>query len=885
MTISLGLTAMLQRRSHALLEISRQQARAQARQELAGWRQLAGRRALSTSPLAANSSVLSAGAATGHPTPVQAAALGGLSLASRLHTTIALMRTARLPQYTLGAVLSSRVQQFASAAPRNNRPPRGQDRAEETDDKSKRNKQSSSNDAENKGEQGNKKGKDNSNFEFEFQPSKFALPAFVLGTMGLVFLGTTSQRSRETTWHEFRSTMLDKGQVERLTVVNRSYVRVKLRDPHAPHYWFAIGSVDTFERQMEQAQKELNIEPREFVPISYLTEADYSSALLSLASPLIFFGVMIWLIRKNLSSAGPSLRGGPGGMFNFGKAKHRFYNKETNIGIKFKDVAGCEEAKVEIMEFVNFLKHPSVYRELGAKIPKGAVLSGPPGTGKTLLAKATAGEAGVPFLSISGSEFLEMFVGVGSSRVRDLFEQARENAPCIIFIDEIDAIGRARGRGNMSGSHDERENTLNQLLVEMDGFDSTTNVIVLAGTNRVDVLDPALLRPGRFDRNIVIDRPDIKGRNSIFRVHLKPIKLHPSIVLQELSRKLSALTPGFTGADIANVCNEAALIAARYAAEFVEEKHFDQAIERVIAGLEKKNKVLSPEEKKVVAYHEAGHATVGWYLEHADPLLKVSIIPRGSAALGYAQYLPQENYLYSMEQLRDRMCMTLGGRVAEEVFFGRITTGAQDDLSKVTKLAYGQVAKFGMNPLVGPLSYDLPGEDDPMLEKPYSEATAQLIDEQVRKLVQDALERTRALLTERRAEAEKVAQLLLEREVISRHDMTELLGKRPFVEKHAYEDFVAGTGAEEEDLKLPPGLAAQRAADEAAEAAKAAKEADKKQKASDNNEDEDEDDEDDDDQFDDNDRKSRNARKANKPKVQVWQVSWQWPPKSKKNSK
>uniref|UniRef100_A0A673X8E0 AFG3-like AAA ATPase 1 n=1 Tax=Salmo trutta TaxID=8032 RepID=A0A673X8E0_SALTR len=419
-----------------------------------------------------------------------------------------------------------------------------------------------------------------------------------------------------------------------------------------------------------------------------------------------------------------------------------------NINTKFKDVAGCEEAKLEILEFVNFLKNPQQYLNLGAKIPKGAVLSGPPGTGKTLLAKATAGEANVPFITVNGSEFLEMFVGVGPARVRDMFTLARKNAPCILFIDELDAVGRKRGGGNLGGES-EQENTLNQLLVEMDGFDTSTNVVVLAGTNRPDILDPALMRPGRFDRQIYIGPPDIKGRASIFKVHLRPIKLDPAMAKDGLARKMAAATPGFTGADIANVCNEAALIAARHLNPHVEGKHFEQALDRVVGGLEKKTQVLQPNEKKTVAYHEAGHAIVGWFLQHADPLLKVSIIPRGKG-LGYAHYVPKEQYLYTREQLFDRMCMMLGGRVAEQVFFEKITTGAQDDLKKVTQSAYAQVVQFGMSEKVGQVSFDLPQQGEMAMDKPYSEATAELIDQEVRDLVDSAYQRTMALIMDKR---------------------------------------------------------------------------------------------------------------------------------------
>ncbi|VDN53828.1 unnamed protein product [Dracunculus medinensis] len=502
-----------------------------------------------------------------------------------------------------------------------------------------------------------------------------------------------------------------------------------------------------------------------------------------------------------------SRRGGGGGGFGgifggFGQSTARLINKE-DIKVSFKDVAGCEEAKIEIMEFVNFLKNPGQYKALGAKIPKGALLTGPPGTGKTLLAKATAGEANVPFITVSGSEFLEMFVGVGPARVRDMFAMARKNSPCILFIDEIDAVGRKRGLKGASG-HSEQENTLNQLLVEMDGFTTDeSSVIVVAATNRVDILDTALLRPGRFDRQIYVPVPDIKGRASIFRVHLAPLKT--CLDKSELSRKLSALTPGFSGADIANVCNEAALIAARDAGSEITLKDFERAIERVIAGMEKKSQVLQPDEKRTVAYHEAGHAIAGWFLENADPLLKVSIIPRGKG-LGYAQYLPKEQFLYSKEQLLDRMCVTLGGRVSEEIFFGRITTGAQDDLQKITQMAYSQIVKFGMSSKVGPLSFDSAAPGELVFDKPYSEATAQLIDQEVRDLVNFALTRTRELLLSKQTEIEKVAQRLLEKEILAREDLVEILGKRPFAEKHTYEEFVEGTGGLDEDTSLPKGL-------------------------------------------------------------------------------
>ncbi|CAD5205524.1 unnamed protein product [Bursaphelenchus okinawaensis] len=615
---------------------------------------------------------------------------------------------------------------------------------------------------------------------------------------------------KEVSWKEFFSDFLEAGKVERLEVINKAWVRIVSNQSSAtPYvYYFNIGSVDSFERSLAAAQHHLQIEPERQVPVLYKNETDIKREIpniISTAVPL-FFAYYLYRTFMKSGAGGAKGGGGPfgaGGLFGVGQSTARVINKE-DIKVTFRDVAGCEEAKIEIMEFVNFLKNPGQYKALGAKIPKGALLTGPPGTGKTLLAKATAGEANVPFITVSGSEFLEMFVGVGPARVRDMFAQARKSSPCILFIDEIDAVGRKRGgRGGMGG-HSEQENTLNQLLVEMDGFTTDdSSVVVMAATNRVDILDKALLRPGRFDRQIYVPVPDIKGRASIFRVHLGPLKT--SLDKTELSRKLSAHTPGFSGADIANVCNEAALIAARDANDEITMKNFEAAIERVVAGMEKKSQVLQPEEKRTVAFHEAGHAVAGWFLQYADPLLKVSIIPRGKG-LGYAQYLPKEQYLYSREQLFDRMCMTLGGRVSEEIFFGRITTGAQDDLQKVTQMAYSQIVKYGMSEKVGPLSFDTAQPGEMATDKPYSEATAQLIDQEVRELVNKALNWTRELLVSKREQIEKVAQRLLEKEILARDDMIELLGKRPFVEKHTYEEFVAGTGGMDEDTSLPKGL-------------------------------------------------------------------------------
>ncbi|CDS03562.1 hypothetical protein LRAMOSA00964 [Lichtheimia ramosa] len=598
------------------------------------------------------------------------------------------------------------------------------------------------------------------------------------------------QGAREITWQTFRSSLLEKGVVDKVDVINHTQARIHLR-PEAvtlgvhPQqvYAFNIGSVESFERHMEEAQKELGIPGSEHIPVAYHSEVGIINMLFHFAPTILIIGALYYMAKRG---PGGSSSGG-GGVFGIGKSRAKMFNQEQQVKIKFKDVAGADEAKEEIMEFVKFLKNPGAYERLGATIPKGAILSGPPGTGKTLLAKATAGEAGVPFLSVSGSEFVEMFVGVGPSRVRDMFATAKKNAPCIIFVDEIDAIGKARGKGGQFGANDERESTLNQLLVEMDGFDSNEHVVVLAGTNRPDVLDPALLRPGRFDRHIAIDRPDIEGRAAIFKVHLKPIKTTEDV--DQLAKRLAALTPGFSGADARNVCNEAALIAARHHKNSVTLEDFEQAIERVIAGLEKKSRVLSPEEKKTVAYHEAGHAVCGWYLQHADPLLKVSIIPRGTAALGYAQYLPKDQYLFSEKQLFDRMCMTLGGRVSEQIFFDTITTGAHDDLQKVTKMAYGQVSTYGMNPTIGPLSFTDP-QGEQQFQKPFSEQTGALIDSEARSLINKAYTRTLELLTQHKEDVERVAKLLLDKEVITREDMEQLLGQRPFVETTVYDEYV-----------------------------------------------------------------------------------------------
>ncbi|OUU01465.1 MAG: hypothetical protein CBB99_03715 [Bacteroidetes bacterium TMED39] len=492
---------------------------------------------------------------------------------------------------------------------------------------------------------------------------------------------------------------------------------------------------------------------------------------------LIFIGIFGFFWFFLLRRMGGQSGGGAGQIFNIGKSRAKLFDKNTNVSVTFKDVAGLDEAKIEVVEVVDFLKNSKKYTDLGGKIPKGVLLVGPPGTGKTLLAKAVAGEAEVPFFSLSGSDFVEMFVGVGASRVRDLFRQAKEKAPSIIFIDEIDAIGRARGKNMMQGSNDERENTLNQLLTEMDGFATDTAVIIIAATNRPDILDSALLRPGRFDRTISIDKPDLKGREDIFKVHLKNIKVGNDID----QSKLAAQTPGFAGADIANVANEAALIAARHDKKQVDNQDFNDAIDRVIGGLEKKNKIISPEEKKIVAYHEAGHAIVGWNLEHADPLVKVSIIPRGIAALGFAQYLPKEQYLYRTEQLLDSMCMTLGGRAAEKIFFDKISTGAQNDLERITNMAYAMVTLYGMNEKIGNISFN-PQTEAYAFDKPYSQNTAKLIDEEVRAIIDKAYKRTLQIIKNRKDQVEIIAQALLEKELLFKSDIEDLIGSRPFQE-------------------------------------------------------------------------------------------------------
>lgn len=626
----------------------------------------------------------------------------------------------------------------------------------------------------------------------------------------IIFSFLPGNPGKKTNWNELRA-MVISNDVERLEIVNDRLVRVflkkesleneKYKDVRAqgqgmfgqktPQYYFEV-SKEAFNKEYDNLMLE-HPEAKSVVR-DWQYENDSSGQILYW---IIMIGVFIfiWSFMMRRMGGGGGGAGGPGQLFNIGRSKATLFDKNTKVNITFKDVAGLDEAKVEVMEIVDFLKNPKKYTKLGGKIPKGALLIGPPGTGKTLMAKAVAGEANVPFFSLSGSDFVEMFVGVGASRVRDLFRQAKEKAPCIIFIDEIDAIGRARGKNLMSGSNDERENTLNQLLTEMDGFGTDSGVIILAATNRPDILDSALLRPGRFDRQISIDKPDLVGREQIFKVHLKGKELSDEID----PKKLSAQTPGFAGAEIANVCNEAALIAARNNKDKIDMQDFQDAIDRVIGGLEKKNKLISPEEKNIVAYHEAGHAVAGWFLEFADPLVKVSIVPRGVAALGYAQYLPKEQYIYRTEQLLDELCMTLGGRAAEDLIFGKISTGAQNDLERVTRMAYAMVTIYGMNNKVGHVSFnDSTGEY--AYSKPYSDKTAELIDDEVRLLIQKAYDRTKDLLSEKRKELEQLAQELLRKEILFQYDLENIIGKRPFEHKTNYENYMDGPKTETPEL-------------------------------------------------------------------------------------
>ena len=607
--------------------------------------------------------------------------------------------------------------------------------------------------------------------------------AFIIGWYVFGDVNDTPLPSDWTTVRE----MVEKGDVEKIQVVNRDQAQVFLKKDAAEKYRsdstdkrfrrlpdtgvqliFTIGSVDSFREDLKAAEETSG----QTVPVIYENKAnDWTSILINLLPWVVIIGAWFFVMRSMSRGAGA---GGGGGIMNVGKAKAQVFDKDNAKRVTFKDVAGLEEAKVEIMEIVDFLKKADKYKELGAKIPKGALLVGPPGTGKTLLAKAVAGEANVPFLSISGSDFVEMFVGVGASRVRDLFEPAKQKAPCIVFIDEIDAIGRARGKNAGFSGNDERENTLNQLLTEMDGFQTNTGVIVLAATNRADILDKALMRAGRFDRQIEVGLPDVKEREEIFNVHLRPLKLDPQLDRSFLARQ----TPGFSGADIANVCNEAALIAARHNKKFISKEDFLAAIDRIVGGLERKNKIITDEEKRVIAFHEAGHATVSWILENASPLIKVTIIPRGKA-LGAAWYLPEERKITTREQMMDELAATLGGRVSEQLTFGQVSTGALNDLERVTKQAYAMVAYYGMSENVGTLSYyDSTGQSDMAFTKPYSEQTAQQIDTEAKRVIEQAYKMAEQVLREHADGLKELAELLLSREVVFTEDVERIFGKR-----------------------------------------------------------------------------------------------------------
>ena len=622
---------------------------------------------------------------------------------------------------------------------------------------------------------------------------------WIYGLIAVVFIGIQfidfGSNIKEITWQEFEKNMLSTHDVSKVVVVNRDKAEVYIKEEkfitekyeqyrkkgvsygnsRTPQFFFTIGSVETFEKKMEESQKDF--EGKDIIPVGFETRKDHFGDLLGWLMPIIIL-VAIWLFIFRKMGAG----GGAGGsnIFSIGKSKAKIFDKEeANIKVNFKDVAGLEEAKVEITEIVDFLKNPTKYTKLGGKIPKGALLVGPPGTGKTLLAKAVAGEGNVPFFSMSGSDFVEMFVGVGASRVRDLFSQAKSKAPCIVFIDEIDAIGRARGRNPNFGSNDERENTLNQLLTEMDGFDTNTGVIILAATNRADILDAALMRAGRFDRQIHVELPDLIEREDIFKVHLRPIAVEENFDTSFLAKQ----TPGFSGADIANVCNEAALIAARRNKKAVQKQDFLDAIDRIVGGLEKKNKLITPSEKKTIAYHEAGHATISWLLEYAHPLVKVTIVPRGQA-LGAAWYLPKERQITTFEQILDEMCSALGGRASEEISFGKISTGALNDLEKITKQAYAMVSYFGMSSKIGNICfYDSQGRNEYSFNKPYSEKTAELIDEEAKKLVDEQYRRAIKILEENKKGLAELSELLLEKEVIFSEDVERIFGKRKFVEE------------------------------------------------------------------------------------------------------
>ncbi len=621
-------------------------------------------------------------------------------------------------------------------------------------------------------------------FSFKF----YWIYVVILAVLLITWISGSLQPAREIGWQEFQRNILSRHAVEKLEIVNNEFAEVYVKkelaaDPYfrdamkpvfgsgvsaGPHFRFAIGSVDSFERKLAEAQAGFSEQDK--ISVNFVKRRNYFTDILGWVIPLILL-LVVWRFLFSTIKGGA---GGSSGIFNFGKSTATLQEKENKSTVTFDDVAGLEEAKTEVKEIVDFLKDPDHYTRLGAKIPKGVIIVGPPGTGKTLLVKAVAGEARVPFFSLSGSEFVEMFVGVGASRVRDLFRRAKEKSPCIVFIDEIDAVGRSRGRNAFyTGASDERESTLNQLLTEMDGFGTNSGVIVLAATNRADMLDPALLRPGRFDRHIYLELPNLTERKAIFKVHLRPLVMDETIDVEFLAGQ----TPGFSGADIANICNEAALIAARKKKDKIGRQDFMDAIDRIIAGVEKKSKIISKEERAIIAYHEAGHAITSWFLPNVDPLVKVSIVPRGKS-LGAAWYLPEEHQLRNTAQFTDMMCAALGGRAAEELIFGDVTSGALDDLEKVTRQAYTMVAFYGFDKKVGPVSfYDSTGNQSG-LQKPYSEATGRLIDDQVRALVETAYEKTKNLLQAHQEALHALAKLLLERETVLKEDLEKVLGNR-----------------------------------------------------------------------------------------------------------
>ncbi|MBO5800592.1 MAG: ATP-dependent zinc metalloprotease FtsH [Paludibacteraceae bacterium] len=647
------------------------------------------------------------------------------------------------------------------------------------------------------------KKQDNKDSKFKGFSLYWLYGLIVVGLIAANFMDTTPM-SKEIAYNEIKS-LIEKKAVEEIRVIsNKNIAEIKIKEDKLgvafegdsarykknPVISVSIPSADKFTEELNEWQKG----SKNNVALRFEEDKDYFQSFFFNLFPFLLLAGIWFFIMRRMSSGG-----GGGGVFSVGKSKAQLFDKTTGTRVTFKDVAGLSEAKQEVEEIVSFLKNPSKYTELGGKIPKGALLVGPPGTGKTLLAKAVAGEAEVPFFSLSGSDFVEMFVGVGASRVRDLFRQAKEKAPCIVFIDEIDAIGRARGKNLNMGGNDERENTLNQLLTEMDGFGSNSGVIILAATNRVEILDKALLRAGRFDRQISVDLPDVHDRKEIFNVHLKPLKLDDSVDIDFLSRQ----TPGFSGADIANVCNEAALIAARRSKKFVDKQDFLDAVDRIIGGLEKKNKIMTKAEKEAVAFHEAGHATVSWMLEYANPLVKVTIVPRGKA-LGAAWYLPEERQLTTKEQLLDEMCATLGGRASEDLTFGKISTGALNDLERTNKQAYAMIAYYGMSDKLQNLCYyDSSGQSAYSFSKPYSEETAKLIDDEVKKLIEEQYERAKAILTEHKEGLAELAKILIEREVIFADDLEKIFGKRPWASRteELMEANAKNKEAEKEDME------------------------------------------------------------------------------------